>query len=811
MIKNYFKTAVRNLQVKKIFTLLNVLGLAVGIASCWIIYRTVRYEYSYDSFLSADANIYQAVSDFGKDRDSKMGAVAAPLYQVLNQVPGIENIVPVYNQWVTSVEVKRDNDRFIKQNPEAIVATKPSYFKMLPYIWLAGNAESAFNDIAGVVLTKSRAAVYFPNQLPENILNETITYFGRDTIIRKVTGIVADLPKPTHFTGEEFIVLRETVYRAAEWTNTNGSDHLYLQLKNKSDIKTITAGINKLELSGWETFAKERNEQVKRSRNYILYPLNDLHFATDVADYFSPPRISKQVLNGLLGIALFLLTLASINYINMSVAQIPQRGKEIGIRKTLGSTKRQLIYQFILETFLVVVMACVVSAVLSATGFAILHSMLPEGMGLYNGMKDVLLFGCGILLLLTLFAGVYPAWLITRVKTVDVFKNFGLKKHARFSLQKVLIVFQFVIALVFIICTVVVSSQLHFLLQSNMGFNKDAVLFADIPWQYARKPAYAGKDAVLLDRIKSIPGVEAVLGSVPLSTGYSSSPFEAINGKGELIKVQVFKKGIDKDYLKFYKMQLLAGRNIFPSDTLSELILNETAVKRLGFSSPENAIGKRINQLGQAKVTIVGIVKDFHTLDFYNTIEPLALLNNWDGLTSLNIRLKSSGANWQHIIKQIEKEWYNFYPPDTFSFTFFDESLQSMYKKERQTSMLISVAAGIMIFVSCLGLFGLATLMAWQRTKEIGIRKVLGAHVPGIIMMFVRDYVRLIFVAILIAVPVAWWAMHNWLMDFTYRVHMEWWMFAVAGLVTILLAVLTIGSRALKVAMANPVKSLRTE
>lgn len=811
MIKNYFKTAWRNLRAKKIFTLLNILGLAVGISSCWIIYRTVRFEYGYDSFVSAETNVYQVVSDFGSGRDLKMAAVAAPLYQVADQVPGIENIVPVYNQWVTSIEIKRDNDRFIKQDPQNIIATRQSYFKLIPYRWLAGNAANAFDDINTVVLTQSRADLYFPGQLPENILNKTITYFGRDTIIRKVTGIVADLPKPTHFTGEEFIGLKEKVYRTAEWTNTNGSDHLFLQLKKGVNVNTVTTGINKIDLRGWAEFAKEKKEEVKRSRNYILCPLKELHFASDIGDYFSPPRVSKRVLNGLMGIGLFLLILACINYINMGVALMPQRSKEVGIRKTLGSTKVQLVNQFLFETAITIIFSCLTAILLSSLGFLLLQSVLPQGMELCSSIKDVLIFACGILLLLTVFAGLYPAWLIARVKTIDVFKNFGFKNYTRFSLQKVLIVFQFVIALVFIFCTVVVSSQLRFILQSDMGFNKDAVLLADIPWQYSFNPSYAGKDKVLLDKIKRIPGVEAVLGSVPLSTAYSSSPFEATNPKGELVKVQTFKKGIDKDYLGFYKMKLLAGRNIFTSDTLSEVILNETALKQFGFSSPEQAVGKQINQLGEPRVTVVGVVKDFHTQDFYKQIEPLVLMNNWDGLSTVNIRLKSAGNNWQETIKQIEKEWYNFYPPDTFNFKFFDETLEAMYKREQQTSMLISVAAGIMIFVSCLGLFGLATLMAWQRTKEIGIRKVLGAEVAGIIALFVKDYIKLIFVAIIVAVPIAWWAMHKWLTDFTYRIQLQWWVFALVGIAVLLLAIVTIGSRALKVAIANPVKSLRTE
>ncbi|PVD50440.1 hypothetical protein DC498_20190 [Terrimonas sp.] len=811
MIRNYFKTAWRHLQVKKVFTFLNVLGLAVGIASCWIIYRIVHFEHSYDSALDKKGNIYQVVSVFSGENKSMMGAAASPLYQALNELPGIENIVPVYNEWVTSIEVQRNNQPFIKQSPEGIAAVTPSYFKMLTYKWLAGNKEKALSDIAGVVLTKSKADMYFPNMKPEMILNKTITYFGRDTVNRKVTGIVEDFTEPTQFTSTEFIVLKEKVYPLGEWTNTNGNVHLYLQLKNTTGIKALTDNLNKIDEKYWMEFGKERGEQIKKGRSYVLYPLKNIHFATDISDYYAPARVSKTVLNGLLGIAIFLLMLACINYINMSVAQIPQRGKDIGIRKTLGGTKGQLILQFLCETGFTVIMACLVAVVTTWLGFALLRDIIPQGVRPGSSIQDILLFGSVLLVITVICAGLYPAWLITRVKTVEVFKNFGLKNYKGFSLQKLLIVFQFVIALVFIICTVIVSSQLQFILKSDMGFNKDAVVLAGVPWQYARTPAYKGREVALLDRIKRIPGVEAVIGSEPLSQAYSSSPFQITNDKGELIKVQVFKKGIDTSYLGFYEMKLLAGRNIFPSDTLSEIILNETAVKSFGFATPEAAIGKMINQLGNAKVPVVGVIKDFHTQDFYKPIEPLAMMNNWDGLTSLHIRLKNSMGQWQQTIQKIEREWYKFYPPDTFKFKFYDESIEAIYKKERQTAKLISIAAAIMIFVSCLGLFGLATLMAWQRTKEIGIRKVLGAHVMGIVTLFVKDYVKLIIISIVIAMPIAWWAMNRWLTDFVYRVEIQWWMFALAGLATIVLAVITIGSRAVKVATANPVKSLRTE
>lgn len=807
MFKNYFKTAWRSLMNRRVFTLLNILGLAVGIASCWIIYRVVSYESEYDAFIPGSERIYQVVSVTGTEKVSKIAAAAAPLYQVMNEVPGIETVVPVYNQWVTSVEVKRGNELFVKQEPDGIIATKSGYFGMLPFMWLAGSPNAIFGDVNDLILTKSRAALYFPDQSPEAILNKTITYFGRDTITRTVKAIVEDLPAPTHFTGKEFVYLKEQVYTSNEWTNTNGNNRLFIQLNPAADPGVVLSAINKLDIRGWKEFEQGKSGTFTRARNYILYPIRDIHFATDISDYFSPARVSKTVIYGLLGIAAFLLALACINYVNMGVAQMTQRGREVGIRKTLGSTDGQLIRQFLLETIITATLACLVAILLSRFGFVLLSGILPEGLQLGSGIKELLLFAACLIALITVFAGIYPALLITKVRTVEVFKGFGFKPGTRFGLQKTLIVFQFVIALIFITGTIIVSSQLRHVLKADMGFDKDGVVLIDIPWQYQRAPEYRGKEAMLLAELHKQTDIEAVLGSAPLSQSYSSSPFEGNLG---IDRVQLFKKGIDAGYIDFYRLQLLAGRNAIASDTLSEYILNETAVKALGFSSPEDAIGKMINQLGNPKVPIAGVVKDFHTRNFYTAIEPVAMMNSWDGLLTLNIRLSKNGG-WQDAINRIEKSWYKFYPPDTFKYSFYDDAVSAIYKRERQMGTMVTVAAGIMIFISCLGLFGLATLMAWQRTKEIGVRKVLGATVPTIIILFVKDYFRLIIWAVLIATPIVWWAANMWLQGFVYRVEVELWMFVVAGALAIFIAGLTVASRAIKAALANPVKSLRTE
>jgi ABC-type antimicrobial peptide transport system permease subunit len=311
-------------------------------------------------------------------------------------------------------------------------------------------------------------------------------------------------------------------------------------------------------------------------------------------------------------------------------------------------------------------------------------------------------------------------------------------------------------------------------------------------------------------------GIEAVsLGQPPMYNGWSSSAYSYRQENKEPVNRQIFKKDVDTAYLRLYGMHLLAGRNLHPSDTPNEAVINETAMKDLGFASPEDALGKMItelSELGNPKIPVVGVVRDFHMQNFYTTIDPAILRSQKENLTTFNIKLDNDHvANWPETLKAIEAKWNAFYPPGTFSYDFYDETIEKMYKDERNLSLLINLATGISIFISCLGLFGLAVLTAWQRTKEIGIRKVLGASVGGLVTLLSRDYLRLVAVAIVIATPIAWWATNKWMQNFAYRTTIHWWLFAVAGASSIAIAFLTVGFHALKAARANPVKSLRTE
>ncbi|HVY74378.1 MAG TPA: FtsX-like permease family protein, partial [Puia sp.] len=646
-------------------------------------------------------------------------------------------------------------------------------------------------------------------------INKTIVYYGWfDTVSRAVTGIVSDYVTPSQFTYKEFVSLTQKDFQPAAWTNTNGDDQLFIQINKEAKASTVLQQINALSARKWKDFEAATGKTLKMSKSYDLVPAQDVHFATDVEEY-GVTKISKPVLYGLIGIAFFLLLLACINYINMSLAQIPQRGKEIGVRKTLGSSRWQLIRQFLNETFMATLIACALSLILSCLGFWILKDIIPDGVTFYSSAMEVVVFMIALALAITFLAGIYPGWLITRLNPVNVFKHFSIVQntHQKFGLQKALIVFQFVIALVFITSSMIVGSQLWYTLNADMGFNKDAVVLVSVPFKYLDDPKYKDKQFTLLARLQNEPGIEKIaLGTPPLSSGYASSPFVYEADGKEPRRIQTYKKWGDTSYLNLYQMQLLAGRNLHASDTVSEYVINESAAKAFGFANPRDAVGKMIAQLGNSKIPVVGVVRDFNAQDFYTIVKPLAISNSKDNLFIFNIKLQSrNSSQWQATLEKIRKQWNYFYPAESFHYSFYDETLEKMYAQERQIRKLIDLATIITVLISCLGLFGLAALTAFQRTKEIGIRKVLGASVTGIVSMLSKEYIVLILLAMFISTPVAWWAMNKWLQDFAYKIELHWWMFGLAGIIAMTIALLTVSYQAIKAAMVNPVESLRIE
>ena len=824
MISNYIKTTLRHLWRNRLFTALNVLGLAIGISACLIIYQIVAFEFAYDKKIPDAERVYQVVGRSLRDgqEQAQAGVNKTLAPTIADKVGGVELVVPVYSQSYETAHIPAElgNDPHTVNQPQQQVRTNGSYFELIPYHWLAGDKNLALSAPDLVVLTASRAKQYFPDLSPQEIFGKTILY--NDSVAKKVAGIVADLPQPNSFEAAELFPLAEDDWQVdlgATSSSTSIADLLFLKIAPHVAPARVLQQVNDIN----EALNRDHFKKYNYRFWYELLPLPEKHFAVEY-EYGSQTRVAnKKVLFGLMGIAGFVLLLACINYINLGSAQLPQRAKEIGIRKTLGGTPAQVTRWFMGETFVITLLAAVCSFLFSAAAIAVFSDIIPPEVNLFTNLDQTLLFLFLLALLITLLSGFYPGWLAGRMRTTHTLKGkmTVLDGHHSLSLRKGLIVFQFIIAQVFIVSSFIVARQLHYVLHTDLGFNHEALLTVEIPFQAFQDPENYGKEQILKQELTKHAEIAGVaLGHVPMTTPAGPWPMPGTTvyyqGNGNKVQSMLGLKLVDTDYLDLYGLKLLAGRNVRPSDTIREYVINETAMKAFGFSSPEEALGKQLYETaGNAGLPIAGVVADFHHNGFAHNISPMAFTSANRMVTMLstvNIKLAPSGpGTWQKAITLIEDQWKRLYPAYPFEYRFYDDRITSLYEQELRTAKLINTATGTMILISCLGLLGLMTHTAQQRTKEIGIRKVLGASVSGIVALLSKDFVKLVCLAIVIASPIAWWAMTKWLDDFAYRIDIQWWIFAVAGLVAVVVALLTVSWQAFRAAVANPVDSLRDE
>ncbi|MEH6304617.1 ABC transporter permease [Olivibacter sp. CPCC 100613] len=803
MIYHHLKATLRYLWRNRLFTGLNILGLAIGISASWIIFRMVSFEFSYDKFEPDRERIFQLTSSFKTPdgRDREMAVVPkGVLPAMLREISGLEEVSPVYYQHYETAQTAKSP---LVENLSERIATLPGYFKMIGYQWLAGNAQQALKTPEQVILTASRAQYYFPGKRPSEIIGQTITY--NDTIQKTVSGVLADLGYLNSFPAQEFFPIDQESLTSTDWSSLSSNELLFVKLKKGVSTKTVLDQLNALNEKINSEIFKQRNFK----SHFKLLQLKDKHFATQ-----SDARTAnKSVLFGLVGIAFFLLALACINYINLTTAQIPQRAKEISVRKTLGSTSGIIIRSYLLETFVVCLLAVALSLFLTFLSLRVFAEYIPEGMDNFTNYPGMIAFSIALIGIITVLAGLYPSWLATRVQTVRVLKG-ETKQSIRgyqLNLRKGLIVFQFVIAQVFVICSIIIGQQMKYTLDKDLGFEHEAILTVEIPYKLQQDSLFQGSQFVLKQRLAQHPEIAAVsLGDLPMIDRMTAWLMD-YRGKNGTIQKQVMFKNIDNNYLDLYQIPLLAGRNVQLTDTVRELLLNETALKAFGFSRAEEAIGQTLYQ-GNTPQTIVGVIKDFHQFNLKSTIDLLGFTAQKPGLTTFNIKLSSPKvSSWKKAIALIEQEWKQVYPTAPFSYQFYDDTIKSLYRQEHSTSRLVNVATAITLLISCLGLYGLAAFTAFQRTKEIGIRKVLGATVGGITGLLSKDFIKQVLIALMIATPIAWWTMNKWLENFAFKITVQWWMFAIAGLGAITIALLTVSYQAIKAAIANPVDSLRSE
>ncbi|RRB18406.1 FtsX-like permease family protein [Larkinella knui] len=811
MIRNYLKTSFRNLTKNKVSALINLFGLSLGVTACLIIYLITNYELSYDTFHADRERIFRLVGTETRGSNEETHPVGfvpnAVPKGVREEIAGLETVAAFHNI-KSAVLIPNGTEKPKKfeegkrdVSNEEIVVADPQYFAVFKYQWLAGNPKTALNEPFQLVLSERKARTYFGDLPLEQILGKEVIYW--DSIRVKVSGIVKEWDKPTDFTFTDFIsmaTVRSSKMKESinldDWEDIWSSSQAFVKLPEGTRPEQLTA-----------SFQQFSSKHFQKDFKFIpgLQPLSDLHFNEEYGDNYTH-KAHLPTLYGMMGVALFILLIAAINFINLSTAQSVQRAKEIGVRKVLGSSRKSLVFQFLGETTLLTLLAVVIALALVSPILTAFQSLTPRGLTFDLFSLQTLVFLLSVTVTTSLLAGFYPSLVLSSYLPALTLKGqSALKGGQKGYLRKGLIVFQFTVSLVFIIATLIVDRQLSYIRNKELGFSKDAIVSIDA--------GRVGKSDILAEKIRQLSGVELVSMQwfPPMGLSYMMTKLK-YTGKTE-IETDVSAKIGDENFIPLYGIRLLAGRNYVKSDSLKEFVINATYAKVLGFQKPADALNQFLDFQGR-KYPIVGVVADFHEQSFHDKINATFLAYMPRQAQNLGVKLTSKGKTMRDLkatLAQIEQQWKEVHPDKKFEYEFLDDRIARLYEKEEKTSRLVNTATGIAILISCMGLFGLATFTAEQRTKEISIRKVLGASVTGIVMLLSGNFLKLVFIALILAAPVAWWAMDQWLQSFAYKVGIEWWIFALAGLMAVAIALLTISFQSIRAALTNPVKSLRSE
>ena len=806
MIKNYFKIAWRNIVRHKGYSAINVAGLTVGIAACLLIFVVLQYELSFDTFQPGYKQIYRITTQTNRDGavapHPGVSAPAVELFRLHFPTAVVAGMELSYGSQVTVPAGSgnpADDKKFIENL--GVMFLEPQFFQIVNSHWLAGRP-GALKDPNMVVIDKSSAIKYFGDW--KNAIGKPL---GLDNVLNlKVAGIIADAPANSDFPLK--VVISYSTWKLHpkdygyfdNWNSLSSNTQVFIKFPENfsaAAINTQLAGISK----------KQFDSRGKAQKRYFeAQPLSSLHFDTQY-DALGDHVTSKATIKTLSFIAILIIIMASINFINLATAQSVGRSKEVGIRKVLGSSRQQLVAQVFGETTIIVLVAVVLAMLVAEAALPYLKNIasVPDDIGIFN--TGTLLFLAIVTAAVVLLSGIYPALVVSGFKPVMALKNkITAASVGGIPLRRALVVTQFAIAQLLIIGTVIAIKQMNFVNSADLGFDKTAVLVI---------PGYT--DSISLRRIAAFkqqvlqtPGVQAATfaSDVPSSDNNSSTNFNFNHTKKDP-GFDLFMKIGDADYFKTFGLRFAAGKGYDASDTARQVVVNETLVKKLGINRPEEAIGKEISIGNGVWVPITGVVEDFKTNSMRETVKPLAIYPQKAFESEVAVKIKTS--NLASTVASVQKLWERSYPEYAYNGFFLDDSIAKFYKQENQMALVYKIFAGIAIFISCLGLYGLVSFMAVQRTKEVGIRKVLGASVGSVVMLFSKEFMILIGISFLIAMPAGWYLMNGWLQTFVYRISINAWIFIASVGVSLVIACVTVGYKAINAAMVNPVKSLRSE
>lgn len=805
MFLQNLKQIFRGLWRYKSFSIINLLGLSIGIAAVILLFLLTAYENNFDNFHSSGNKVYRVVTKRERGGENNFQAtVPYPLARLLrNDMPGLP-----------ATEIHYVNDMSVKIgdrtpfNEKKILFADSMFFTVFDFagiknFWLRGNAKAFGDGPNKALLTESVARSYFGSEDP---IGKVLKLDNKAEV--QVVGIIKDIPATTHLPANilvSFSTLSKDLLAGLDpqqWgIRSNGYCYVKTDNNNAAIEKTLAGLVQR----------EGESDDDKKEKMY-LQSLDAIHF--DPAFEASNPSytITPKYISMLLLLGGFIILIACINYINLSTSLAFSKSKEVGIRKTIGATKTQLFFHYLSETFVVTLIATIVGIIIAGICVAPLNQLLEKSVSLSQLLNIKYLAGAIIALVgISFLSGFYPALILAGFKPIESLKSgFSIPGKFSTSLRKSLVAFQFTISIALIICTIVFAKQTDYFSKKSLGFNKESVVEVGLPENDSTKMA---SFRTLLQNQVGIKNISFCLGAPVSDNGLGTSMqlAEATSKSNSNIRLLL----CDSNYLKTYEMQLAAGRWFLPSeenlkDSANAIVINETTVKALGFKNAEEPIGKRmIIGINDLNLPIIGVVKDFHTTSFHQSISPVGLLPFSFFYYAAGIRIEPT--NIKQTLATIETAWKKVYPENVYQYKFIDETLAKLYAQETKDYNLFKAFSGISIFICCIGLWGLLAFVVVRKTKEIGIRKVLGASLASIVGLLSKDFLKLVLLALVIASPLAWYFMNKWLENFAYRITINWWVFVLAGLAAILIAFFTISFQAVKAANANPVKSLRTE
>lgn len=807
MFKNYIITALRNLKKNKVFAFINILGLALGIGCSLVIFKVIMYELSYDKHQENLNNIYRIsrLSIYPDFLDKGMGSPNPLGPAIKADYPEIRKVVRTFYIGDAQINVEREDgelDKFLFD--EGIAFTENAFFEVFTVDWIAGDQKTALQEPYTAVISKSMAQKLF--HLSENevglAIGKSISY-EKDF---KVVGVIGDPPSATNLPFEILLnfesqgLANPYYYEGKEWNSTSSATNTYVLVNDGFDVEAF-------ELKLVDTVIKYYNEEETAKRKFIPQPFATLHFDKEHGAY--KETISMSFIYALGIIALFLVLTACINFINLATAQAANRAKEIGIRKAIGGLSTQLITQFMAEISLIVLVAMIVGLAISEMGFIALEDIIGYRITL-DFANDLPTWTYLFILFITVTAvsGFYPSILLSRMNTILALKSKITTKRnsGGLSLRKGLVIFQFAISQFLIIGTLVVSAQMKYFNEKDLGFDQEAIVNADVP----------SLDKMKLKRFKNLvlesPRIKDITFALSQPTGNSNSMsnfnYAPLNSESSY---RANFKGCDTNYLEFFGLKLLAGRNLRASDSTLNIVINRRIADLMGFKDNyEAVIGENLQTGWNGDKKVIGVMDDFHTQSLSGEIDYTILIYEPRIFYSMSFKI-SSMTESKEALADFTRAWEEVYPEDVVDYQFYDEALAEEYETEQRVFSLLRIFSLISILIGCLGLYGLISFIAINRTKEIGVRKALGASIFTILKLFSKEMLTLTAIAFFVAAPFAYFVMSGWLEDYTYRISLGYEFFALAFGITLVIAALTISHRSISTAMINPAQTLKDE